>query len=537
MPNREFRFPPAMLALTLVLAAGCGDDPAGPAPGFEVLIEVVDAQGRPVPGLDLAVAPDTEYYGERALPPPRRQELPPTRLQAPFPSPFYPAVRVQFVLQQAAEVRVTVEDVEGLERRLLLEEMTAAGTYSLDWNGREEDGAIAPSGVYFASLVVTDADDGSMLLDDRQPMLLARMGVAAPASATDADGRPARRQAVVPNRPTSARSPARRERRRDRPDPTHADHALHPVRSADGATPAIRPRRDRLGEIPFRLGTAAVEAGEPPTAEPGAISARPEAGAARDPGTGAGSAGSGPGPAAALREAGARPAGVPGAFADLEHADPGLRVGIGGADDPVDGHGTESEKAVGEAEQVQDGADGGPLAGPVVFADERQPVERAAHDRQRARFGEHVQRVGAGRQQFPCGDAPLAEGRVGFAADDLHPAAPRRAHGSLASGRYSRGPGATAHPPRTSAAAAAARLARRADIPAPPEDFLHARLHGLVGRRQPAQRTGGIREQPARRCEVRGAEPLLAHPLQVPAAGLEEQFPGRRRPAAVRRRG
>ena len=154
------------------------------------MIEVVDAQGRPVPGLDLAVAPDTDYYGERALPTPRRQELPPTRLQAPFPSPFYPAVRVQFVLQQAAEVRVTVEDVEGLERRLLLEETTAAGTHSLDWNGRDEDGAIAPSGVYFARLVVTDADDGSLLLDDRQPMLLARMGNGNTGiGATDADGR------------------------------------------------------------------------------------------------------------------------------------------------------------------------------------------------------------------------------------------------------------------------------------------------------------------------------------------------------------
>ena len=178
----------AILALTILLPACGDDDPASPEV-FQVIIEVIDPQGQPVAGLDLALAPDTPFYGEKhTLEAPLLEQA--SELRAPSPCPFYPAVRIPGQLTEAGLVRLTIEDVAGIERRLLDGGPRDARNYTWIWDGRDDSDDIVPSGVFYAHLVIRDPSNDEVVLDQRHPMLLARLddgdtGI----GATDADGR------------------------------------------------------------------------------------------------------------------------------------------------------------------------------------------------------------------------------------------------------------------------------------------------------------------------------------------------------------
>lgn len=175
----------ACLAVGLSACGGDDDDPVAPEP-FAVVLEVVDAQGDPVAGLDVAVAPATPFYGEKAA---ADGDGPP--LGAPHPNPFYPAVEVPFELDAAGLVRMSLEDVAGAPFRVLVDAtLTDPGRHSWMWDGRDDAGAPAPSGIYHVRLEVRRPQDDALLHDDRRPLLLARLDPDhSGLGATDADGR------------------------------------------------------------------------------------------------------------------------------------------------------------------------------------------------------------------------------------------------------------------------------------------------------------------------------------------------------------
>ncbi len=71
------------------------------------------------------------------------------QVPAPWPNPFNPAVSFRFELREAAPVRLTVVDARGrLVRRLLDGGMQSAGPTVLVWDGRDDTGRPAASGVY-----------------------------------------------------------------------------------------------------------------------------------------------------------------------------------------------------------------------------------------------------------------------------------------------------------------------------------------------------------------------------------------------------
>jgi len=163
------------LAVAVCLAAlsGCSDDDTivEPQP-FQVVIEVTDAAGAPVAGLDLGLAPDSPHYqdGKRDQP----DQIPQIdHLRQPFPCPFFPSAIVAFDLEAARTVHLTIEDVEGGLVKLLGEGPQPMGSHQWQWTGQDDDDDRVPSGVYQAHLILRDEGTGEVVLDESQPMLLA----------------------------------------------------------------------------------------------------------------------------------------------------------------------------------------------------------------------------------------------------------------------------------------------------------------------------------------------------------------------------
>ncbi len=74
-------------------------------------------------------------------------------LSAPSPSPFRSSTRVRFTLASDARVALDVIDLAGRRVRSLLPgDLRAAGTRTVEWDGRDAAGGALPSGLYFLRL-------------------------------------------------------------------------------------------------------------------------------------------------------------------------------------------------------------------------------------------------------------------------------------------------------------------------------------------------------------------------------------------------
>lgn len=73
-------------------------------------------------------------------------------VDVPNPNPFHDATTLRYALPQSGQARLDVIDVSGRLVRTLVSETVDAGTHTATWDGRDERGAVAPSGVYFIRL-------------------------------------------------------------------------------------------------------------------------------------------------------------------------------------------------------------------------------------------------------------------------------------------------------------------------------------------------------------------------------------------------
>lgn len=64
------------------------------------------------------------------------------------PNPFNPRTMVAFTLPEAATVRVSVLDAAGRQVAALLQQALGAGRHAVEWDGLDDAGRAAPSGVY-----------------------------------------------------------------------------------------------------------------------------------------------------------------------------------------------------------------------------------------------------------------------------------------------------------------------------------------------------------------------------------------------------
>ena len=79
-----------------------------------------------------------------------------TRLLAASPNPFNPATTIEFMLAVPGNASLRVYDVSGRLIRSLVDGRLPAGMHEVMWNGRDENGSMAVSGVYFYRLSAGD---------------------------------------------------------------------------------------------------------------------------------------------------------------------------------------------------------------------------------------------------------------------------------------------------------------------------------------------------------------------------------------------
>jgi len=66
-----------------------------------------------------------------------------------FPNPFNPTTAIQYAIRQPGQVVLSIYDLRGRRVRTLVSEEQSAGTYTVVWQGRDDQGRQLGSGVYF----------------------------------------------------------------------------------------------------------------------------------------------------------------------------------------------------------------------------------------------------------------------------------------------------------------------------------------------------------------------------------------------------
>jgi M6 family metalloprotease-like protein len=76
-----------------------------------------------------------------------------------YPNPFNPSTSIRFDVATRSDVTLRVYDVSGALVRTLVNEPKDAGSYVVEWNGRNDQGSPASSGVYFYRLTAPGFSD------------------------------------------------------------------------------------------------------------------------------------------------------------------------------------------------------------------------------------------------------------------------------------------------------------------------------------------------------------------------------------------
>jgi subtilisin family serine protease len=86
------------------------------------------------------------------------------RLSPAEPNPFTGSTRLTFTLPEAAAVRLVIYDMQGRRVRSLVDGARPAGRQSATWDGRDDGGRRARSGVYFARIEAGSRSSGTKLV-------------------------------------------------------------------------------------------------------------------------------------------------------------------------------------------------------------------------------------------------------------------------------------------------------------------------------------------------------------------------------------
>ncbi|HEU4364650.1 MAG TPA: HYR domain-containing protein [Candidatus Krumholzibacteria bacterium] len=129
-----------------------GDGPLGihytTRSGVDYLVGNIFALGTPVemPGVWLDITPPLDV--------PEVTDAPKaTALSSIHPNPFNPQTTVAYTLLKSEQVRIAIYDVRGSLVRRLVDDSQPAGGYQAVWNGADDAGRPATSGVYFVRMI------------------------------------------------------------------------------------------------------------------------------------------------------------------------------------------------------------------------------------------------------------------------------------------------------------------------------------------------------------------------------------------------
>jgi flagellar hook assembly protein FlgD len=81
-----------------------------------------------------------------------------------YPNPFNPVTRIEYWVAEGlgsgkTPVSLVIYDVRGARVRTLVSEAQVAGRYVVEWNGRDDRGTPASSGVYFYRMTTSSFSD------------------------------------------------------------------------------------------------------------------------------------------------------------------------------------------------------------------------------------------------------------------------------------------------------------------------------------------------------------------------------------------
>jgi len=88
----------------------------------------------------------------------------PTLLQN-SPNPFNNSTAIRYNIPQESNVELTVYNIMGQETKTLVNKRQLPGSYSVNWNANQDNGAKAPNGVYLYKLRVTTNDNKFEITD------------------------------------------------------------------------------------------------------------------------------------------------------------------------------------------------------------------------------------------------------------------------------------------------------------------------------------------------------------------------------------
>jgi hypothetical protein len=83
-----------------------------------------------------------------------------TRLEALYPNPFNGSALIPFALAHYSKVELSVYNTLGQRVRILDKGLYGAGQYRLEWDGRDDAGAVAASGLYIVQLNIVEQKAG-----------------------------------------------------------------------------------------------------------------------------------------------------------------------------------------------------------------------------------------------------------------------------------------------------------------------------------------------------------------------------------------
>ena len=66
-----------------------------------------------------------------------------------YPNPFNMSSQIKVISKLNSKIKVNIYDILGKEVRMLLDKELTAGEYTIEWDGKDVDGNILNSGVYF----------------------------------------------------------------------------------------------------------------------------------------------------------------------------------------------------------------------------------------------------------------------------------------------------------------------------------------------------------------------------------------------------
>ncbi len=85
-------------------------------------------------------------------------------LEQNYPNPFNLSTTIPFVLDKPGHVRVDILTINGQRIRTLAERHMSCGVHAIVWNGRDDNGIVVSSGVYFCRLTMGEQVAGRQMM-------------------------------------------------------------------------------------------------------------------------------------------------------------------------------------------------------------------------------------------------------------------------------------------------------------------------------------------------------------------------------------